>query len=178
VTGGIDRRQTAAAPPPVRVRRRIVPFGTWIRRFVATRWRTDASARRLRRMNSTFTPAIVIHLAAAAAAVLLGAFVFFTRKGSARHRLLGRAWVALMLLTAASTWWIRSSGSFSVIHLLSVATVAALALAVWLAATGRVRRHRNAMLAIYGIALVTAGLFTLLPQRLLGHMLWTSLGLI
>ncbi|MGA7986661.1 MAG: hypothetical protein WCA01_15890 [Burkholderiales bacterium] len=27
-------------------------------------------------------------------------------------------------------------------------------------------------------ALLVAGLFTLLPQRLLGHLLWTSLGLI
>lgn len=129
-------------------------------------------------MNSSFTPAIIVHLAAALAALVLGAFVFLGRKGSARHRLVGRVWVALMLVTAISTWWIRSSGHFSVIHLLSVSVLGALALAVWLAATGRVRRHRNAMVAIYAIALVTAGVFTLLPQRLLGHMLWTSLGLI
>ena len=129
-------------------------------------------------MTQGFTPAIVIHLVAAVASIGIGAYVFSGRKGNARHRLFGRVWVALMLVTALSTWWIRSSGHFSVIHLLSVSVLGALALAVWLAATGRVRRHRNAMVAIYAIALVTAGVFTLLPQRLLGHMLWTSLGLI
>ncbi len=129
-------------------------------------------------MNSAFTPAIVVHLAAALAALVLGAFVFFGRTGNARHRLLGRAWVALMLVTAASTWWIRTSGTFSVIHLLSVGTVAVLAVAIWYAATGRIGRHRKAMTALYAGALVIAGLFTLLPQRLLGHMLWSALGIL
>jgi len=53
-----------------------------------------------------------------------------------------------------------------------------LALGVYFAATGRIRRHRRMMVGIYVLGLGVAGLFTLLPNRLLGHMLWTSLGVI
>ena len=49
---------------------------------------------------------------------------------------------------------------------------------MYYAATGRLVRHRRMMIGIYTLGLGAAGLFTLLPDRLLGHALWTSLGLI
>ena len=129
-------------------------------------------------MNHEFTPTILIHLAAALAALGLGAAVFLRRKGTSVHRVLGRAWVGLMLVTAISTYWIRTSGGFSWIHGLSVISLAALARAVYLALTGNIRRHQRVMKALYFGALIVAGAFTLLPQRLLGHALWSSFGLI
>lgn len=129
-------------------------------------------------MNQQFTPIILLHLGAALAALGLGAAVFLRRKGTPVHRLLGRAWVALMLVTAVSTYWIRGSGSFSWIHGLSVISLVALVFAVYFAVTGNIRRHQRIMKGVYFIGLIVAGAFTLLSQRLLGHALWSSLGLI
>ena len=124
---------------------------------------------------SQFTPVILAHTAAAFAALALGAAIFLRRKGSTTPRLLGRGWVALMLVTAVSSFWIRSTGGFSWIHGLSVIAVAALAGAVFYAVRGNIKRHRIVMKALYG-SLVTAGLFTLMPHRLPGRMLWSALG--
>lgn len=129
-------------------------------------------------MNHEFTPVVLIHLGAALAALVLGIGVFLRRKGTFAHRLLGRAWVGLMLVTAVSTYWIRGSGSFSWIHSLSVITLVAIAFAVHFAAAGNIARHQRIMKGVFFGALIVAGAFAFLPQRLLGHALWTSFGLI
>ena len=129
-------------------------------------------------MSQAFTPIILAHLIAALAALALGALVLAQRKGTPLHKALGRLWVVLMLVTALSSFWIRGNGSFSWIHGLSVFTLFALAGAIWFARTGRIAHHRKTMLGVYTGGLVVAGLFTLLPQRLLGRLVWGALGLI
>lgn len=129
-------------------------------------------------MNATFTPAILIHLGAAVAALLLGFGIFVRRKGSFTHRVLGRIWAGLMLVTAISTYWIRSDGSFSWIHGLSVATLIALAGGITLAVKGNITRHRRVMGGLYFGALIIAGGFAFLPERLLGKLLWSSMGML
>lgn len=129
-------------------------------------------------MTPAFTPAIWIHVAAAVSAMLLGAAVFLARKGTFAHRMAGRTWAVLMLVTAGSTWWIRSSGSFSWIHLLSLGTVFGLAAAIYFAVTGNIRGHRKSVIGLYIGALLVAGAFSFLPERLLGRMLWSSLGVL
>lgn len=129
-------------------------------------------------MQQEFTPMILIHLGAALTALVLGIAVFLRRKGNLAHRVLGRTWVGLMLVTAISTYWIRSGGNFSWIHGLSVISLVALSFAVYFAMTGNIRRHQRIMKGVFFGALVVAGAFTLLPARLLGHALWSSLGVI
>jgi uncharacterized membrane protein len=129
-------------------------------------------------MAQAFTPVIVVHAGAAVAALALGAAMFAARKGTLLHRFAGRGWVALMLVAAISSFWIRSSGSFSWIHILSVLVPVLLAKGVWYAATGHISGHRRTMSAVYAGGLLIAGVFTLLPSRLLGQMLWSSLGLL
>ena len=129
-------------------------------------------------MTTTFTPVILAHMSAAFAALALGAGMFLARKGTFSHRIAGRGWVALMLVTAISSFWIRSTGSYSWIHLLSVAVPILLAIAVYFAITGRIVRHQRLMIGIYVGALGVAGAFTLLPHRRLGQIVWSSLGLI
>ena len=53
-------------------------------------------------------------------------------KGDARHRLLGRVWVVLILWTAVSSFWIRhiNDGAFSWLHVLSVVTLVTVTLGV------------------------------------------------
>jgi uncharacterized membrane protein len=75
-----------------------------------------------------------------------------------------------MVTVAASSFWIhdlRVWGPWSPIHLLSIFTLATLPLAIVHARRHRVDRHRTAMIAIFTGALVVAGLFTLLPGRIM-----------
>lgn len=127
-------------------------------------------------MCAGFTPVILFHTAAALAALALGALVFTRRKGTASHRLLGRTWVALMLATATSSFWIQSDGNYSWIHGLSVLVIVGLGGAVYCAVSGNITCHQRIMKGLFAGGLVIAGAFTLLPQRLLGRMLWSALG--
>lgn len=129
-------------------------------------------------MHNAFTPVILLHTFAAIAALALGAAMFLARKGTFAHRIAGRSWVALMLVVAVSSFWIQRTGSFSWIHALSVGVILMLGAAVVFAVTHRITAHRRMVIGLYAGGLVLAGLFTLLPHRLLGQIVWSSLGLV
>src|SRR5262249_29915980 len=115
-------------------------------------------------------PATQIHAFAAMAAFALGLMQIAAPKGTLPHRTVGYIWVALMVVVAGTSFWIhdlRVWGPWSPIHLLSIFTLAMLPLAIVHARRHRVDRHRNAMIAIFTGALVVAGLFTLLPGRIM-----------
>ncbi len=124
-----------------------------------------------------FTPVILAHTGAAIAAITLGGAALLMKKGTRLHRLFGRAWVALMLVTAIISFWIRRNGEFSPIHILSVIAIVGLGMSVYAVMRGNIMAHRRGMTATY-ISLVIAGAFTLLPQRRLGYLVWHSVGLI
>jgi uncharacterized membrane protein len=115
-------------------------------------------------------PAIQLHAFAATTAFVLGIVQFSAPKGTLPHRTIGGIWVALMVVVSLSSFWIhqlRLWESWSPIHLLSVFTLVMLPLAVLAAHRHAVDRHRRAMIAIFFGALVVAGLFTLVPGRIL-----------
>ena len=115
-------------------------------------------------------PAIPLHAFAAMSAFLLGLVQFAAPKGTLPHRTLGWIWVLLMACVALSSFWIhqiRLIGPWSPIHLLSIFTLVMLPLAVWRAHRHRVTDHRRIMMALFSGALVVAGLFTLLPGRIM-----------
>lgn len=117
---------------------------------------------------------IQLHVVSALSALIIGTAQLVGAKGSGTHRLLGYAWVALMLAVAISSFWIRSSQhwyGFSLIHVLSVLTLISVPLATYAAHRGRIRRHRIAMINLFWLALVVTGLFTLLPGRLMHQVL-------
>lgn len=62
---------------------------------------------------------------------------------------------------------VRVWGPFSPIHLLTILTIAVLPVAVWRAHRHDVSGHRRAMLGLFAGALVIAGLFTLMPGRIM-----------
>ena len=120
-------------------------------------------------------PAIPLHAFAAMAASVLGLVQFAAPKGTLPHRTIGWIWVALMAVVAVSSFWIhqiRLVGPFSPIHLLSIFTLVMLPLAVWRAHTHRVADHRRIMILMFAGALVVAGLFTLLPGRIMHHVVF------
>ena len=115
-------------------------------------------------------PAIPVHAFAAMAALALGLVQFAAPKGTLPHRTIGRIWVALMVIVAASSLWIhqiRLFGPWSPIHLLSIFTLVMVPIAVWRARRHRVADHRRIMTMTFVGALVIAGLFTLLPGRIM-----------
>lgn len=124
----------------------------------------------------TYSPVIVIHLTTALAALLTGAIVLASRKGTQPHRLLGRVWVGFMLAVAVSSFWIKTSGAYSWIHLLSVGMLLALVMALVSIYRGKVNAHRRWMRGAY-VSLAVAGLFTLLPHRRLGTLVFQTAGL-
>lgn len=123
-----------------------------------------------------YPSAIAIHITAALAALAIGAYVLAAPKGTAPHKLLGRVWVASMGATAISSFWIKTGGGYSWIHLLSIWILIVLAIALWAIWRGKVRAHLNWMRGAY-FGLVGAGFFTLLPHRRLGTLVWQSAGL-
>ena len=115
-------------------------------------------------------PAIPLHALAAITAFLLGVVQLAAPKGTLPHRTLGWIWVGLMVSVALSSFWIhqiRLIGLWSPIHLLSIFTLVTLPLGVWMAHRHRVTDHRRIMILIFSGALVIAGLFTLVPGRIM-----------
>jgi uncharacterized membrane protein len=115
-------------------------------------------------------PAIRLHAFAAMTAFALGIVQLSAPKGTLPHRTIGWIWVTLMAIVSLSSFWIhdlRLWGPWSPIHLLSIFTLLMLPMAVWAAHRHAVDRHRRAMTAIFLGALVIAGVFTLVPGRIM-----------
>jgi len=126
-------------------------------------------------------PLIFLHLACAVLAVALGAVMLARRKGTTSHRALGWTWVTLMGSATVSSAFIRDTGmpniaGFTPIHGLTLLVAVTLPRAVWFARTHQIARHRKAMRGLYIGGCVIAGLFTLLPMRFLGRVLWGNGG--
>lgn len=115
--------------------------------------------------------AVQIHVAAVLPAALLGAYLLAAvGKGSARHRLLGKIWLLLMVVTALSSFFIHSLNiwqGFSLLHLLSIFTLTGCWQAYWSARRGHIGMHRRIIISLYLGGIVIAGGFTLLPHRIM-----------
>ena len=115
-------------------------------------------------------PAIPLHAFAAMSAFVLGLVQFAAPKGTLPHRTIGWIWVLLMAAVAASSFWIhqiRLLGPWSPIHLLSIFALVIVPIGVWRARRHDVAGHRLTMTLTFCGALVVAGLFTLLPGRIM-----------
>jgi uncharacterized membrane protein len=114
--------------------------------------------------------AVQIHAFAALAAFGLGIVQFAAPKGTLPHRAVGWLWVTLMLIVSVSAFFIhelRIWGTWSPIHLLAIFTLIMLPLAVLRAKRHQVAQHKRAMISLFAGALLIAGIFTLLPGRVM-----------
>ena len=127
------------------------------------------------------TPVIAIHLSAALAATALGPIAIWARLRRSvhprLHRAVGYAWVTLMLATALSAAFIRSTtiinlNGYTPIHLLIPVVFGMLFAAFVALARGNIKLHRRLMVGVYIGGCVVAGAFTLLPNRYLGQLVW------
>ena len=118
---------------------------------------------------------IQVHVAAAVSAFAVGLAQFVGRKGRTAHRVLGWTWVILVAVTAVSSFWIvdfRNLRPTALILLLSIAVIVQLPLGVWAARQHQIARHKTMMTWLYINALIIAGVFTLLPGRLMYRLMF------
>ncbi len=113
------------------------------------------------------------HLATVVPCIFLGAYLLIAKKGSKGHRLLGKIYMTLMMITAIITLFMPALvgptflNHFGYIHLFSFLTMYSVPVALYAIRKGQVRRHQRAMLMLYFGAIVIAGGFTLVPGRYL-----------
>lgn len=115
---------------------------------------------------------VQIHALAALSLIPLTIVQFSRRKGGVNHRLLGWIWVAVMALTALSSFWIVAKRpmifTFSWIHLLSIITLVQLVVGIYARRVGNITRHRSVMIGLT-LGWAIAGLFTFLPTRIMNQ---------
>lgn len=123
---------------------------------------------------SVVPPFVWPHLVTILIALALTPVMLLRRRGDRIHRRLGWVWASCMFLTAAISFGIHgiNEGRFSLIHILSAWILIAVPLLVWAAKTHRVVQHRAAVRGIVLGALLIAGVFTFMPDRMLGHWLF------
>lgn len=124
--------------------------------------------------DNTTNLAVIIHLATVLPAVPLGAWLMLSRKGTARHKQLGKVWLVLMVITALTTLFIRQvgGGQFSFIHLFVPLTLHGAWKAISTARRGDIAAHKKGLISLYLGALTIPGLFAFMPNRLMGTWLF------
>jgi uncharacterized membrane protein len=125
-------------------------------------------------------PLVFFHLITALGALLLGIVIMSRRKGTGSHRALGWAWVLLMGGTAIASAFIRdyqhpNIAGITPIHAFTLLVSVNLPRGIWAIRHGQVQAHQKAMKGIFIGGCVVAGVFTLLPGRFLGTLLWKNL---
>jgi uncharacterized membrane protein len=124
--------------------------------------------------------AIQLHVATIVPAFVIGTWlIFFSTKGSRYHRLAGKTYLALMVLTSLAAVFVRSFSGWSLamgplslglIHLFVPLTLHG----VWgtLAAlrAGDVKGHQASMRGVYFGAIAIAGLLAFAPGRIMFRM--------
>ena len=116
------------------------------------------------------TQPIPLHAIAAMIAIILGGVQLSMKKGGVVHKRLGLIWVGLMLIVSFSSFFIHEIklwGVYSPIHLLSLWTIFSVGLAIYFVRVGKIKRHKQVMVALYVFALILTGFFTLLPGRVM-----------
>lgn len=121
----------------------------------------------------TYTQLAYLHLATVVPAFFLGAIQLSRRKGTPRHRLIGKIYMVLMLATALITLAMpaevgpRLLNHFGFIHIFSFMALFSVPSAYIAARRGNIKAHRGAMLGLYLGGILIAGAFAFSPGRML-----------
>ena len=119
------------------------------------------------------------HLATICPAAAIGGLLLAFGKGSSLHRLFGKIYMILMLITAVITLFMSAEVGptlfehFGFIHLFSLLVIVTVPRAYVSARNHDVPRHKSAMVGLYVGAVLLAGSFTLTPGRYLHGLLLT-----
>lgn len=123
-----------------------------------------------------FSP-LALHIAAASVALFVGPLAIYRKRRDARHKMLGYVWVVAIAVTALSSFLLSAAilpiaFGLGPIHLLSIWALWTIWFGVRDARAGRMAAHRARMAGLYWQGLTLAGLFTLLPGRIINDFLF------
>ncbi|MGB1262461.1 MAG: DUF2306 domain-containing protein [Cognaticolwellia sp.] len=127
----------------------------------------------------TYIDLAYLHLITVIPAFLIATYLLIMRKGTAKHKSLGRVYMGLMLVTAIVSLFMpaqvgsRIFSHFGYIHLLSLLTLYAVPAAYFYIKRGNVKGHKRSMILLYCGGLIVAGSFALMPGRLLNTWLFS-----
>ena len=112
-------------------------------------------------------PVIQIHLAAALLALGFGIVMWRRPKGTKSHKITGRLFMALMLVTALTAIFIReiNRGQFSWIHIFVPLTLVGIVQALWAIKNRNIKKHVGHVRNLFFYALLIPGVFSLMPGR-------------
>jgi uncharacterized membrane protein len=118
---------------------------------------------------------IKIHVTSVMVAIVLTPIQLSLKRGGDAHRLIGKIWIAAMVVVALSSFFIstiRWIGPFSPLHLLSIMALISIAVAYGAARRGHWKAHAWTMISMVVSALIVTGLFTLLLGRIMNNVLF------
>lgn len=113
------------------------------------------------------------HLATVIPCFVIGTYLLLAKKGTPIHKILGRVYMILMLITATITLFMSAKvgppfiNHFGYIHLFSVLTIYTVPTAYIAIKKGNVKSHKRKMIILYFGAIIIAGGFTFFPGRYL-----------
>jgi uncharacterized membrane protein len=117
-----------------------------------------------------------LHLATVIPSFLIGTLLLVIKKGTGIHKIFGRVYMILMMVTALITLFMPARvgatflNHFGWIHSFSFLTIYTVPTAYWAIKKGNVRAHKRKMILLYFGAIVIAGGFTFYPGRYLHHL--------
>ena len=114
-----------------------------------------------------------IHLATVLIAFILGTFLLFQKKGTGMHRLIGKYFMVLMLVTAIIALFMPAQigpkllGHFGFIHLFCFLVLYSVPAAYFAVRKGNLVNHQANLIGVYVGGILIAGAFAFMPGRLL-----------
>ncbi|MCK5813469.1 MAG: DUF2306 domain-containing protein [Cocleimonas sp.] len=121
----------------------------------------------------TYLQLAYCHLGTIIPAFLIGTFLLLSQKGNPLHRLFGKIYMVLMLISATITLFMPAQvgptllGHFGFIHLFSFLVFYSVPSAFLAIRNGNIAMHRSNMISLYVGGLLIAGALTFVPGRLL-----------
>ena len=134
---------------------------------------SSVSVRNLGEFILNYLQLAYLHLGTVFPAFLIGTYLLLNHKGTPGHKFLGKVYMLLMLFTALITLFMSAEvgptflGHFGFIHLLSFMVLYSVPTAYLAARSGNIKKHRANMIGLYVGGILVAGIFTLMPGRML-----------
>ena len=127
----------------------------------------------------TYNQLAYLHTATILPAFLVGALMLVIRKGTILHKISGRIYMILILLTGIVTLFMPARvgpsifGHFGFIHVFSFSVFYSVPAAYLAIRNGNARLHRSIMIGLYVGGMLIAGSFALMPGRMLHGFLFS-----
>ncbi len=119
---------------------------------------------------------LLLHLITIVPVLIMGPFILLQKKGDKLHRLLGKIWCVLMIISCLLTFGITHNGSYSWLHGLALFTLWQVVRAIGAIKRKDLKTHQRAMIGSY-IGTVIAFIFaSLVPGRLISE--WLQKGIL